>query len=191
MRGCTKKRVGRGYCHAHYYRLMKNGSPHVFRRVSGMWPIMERFEAQYIPVPESGCWLWIGALSFNGYGQFKFDDRTNLAHRFSYQTFIAPLQERKFVCHKCDVPSCVNPSHLFLGTPADNKRDSVRKGRHNPAQGEGHPAHKISAVAVMDIFSSTASRPTLAKKHGISTTTISNIRSGKSWGHLTGAKSRG
>ena len=83
-----------------------------------------------IPVPEAGCWLWVGAISGSGYGRVFHEGRMWQAHRLSWVQFNGDIPDGTFVCHRCDTPSCVNPSHLFLGSPRDNVMDMVAKGRH-------------------------------------------------------------
>ena len=80
--------------------------------------------------PTNGCWLWTGATTgTDRYGVLSFRGRTVRAHRLAYELTIGPIPKGMAVCHKCDVPGCCNPSHLFLGTVADNNRDRHGKGR--------------------------------------------------------------
>ena len=94
-----------------------------------MKTLQERFDDKYIPVTEAGCWLWT-ATTWNGYGKLSNQGRLRYAHRISYELHIGEIPEGMHVLHKCDVPCCVNPHHLFLGTHKDNMQDKISKGRH-------------------------------------------------------------
>jgi hypothetical protein len=76
------------------------------------------------------CWLWTGAVLKSGYGAFHVRGRCEKAHRASYLLFNGPIG-KLCVLHHCDNPLCVNPTHLFLGSPLDNSRDMILKKRHS------------------------------------------------------------
>lgn len=84
----------------------------------------------------------------------------------------------KMICHHCDNPPCVNPSHLYLGTGFENNRDTVRRGRARRATGESCSWSKLTGEQVLEIKSSSVRQVDLAKKYGVSQSHISRIRSG-------------
>lgn len=103
----------------------------------------------YTPVPESGCWLWLGNWSAWGYGQVKNNGKVVMgAHRYFYLHHKGEIPDGMLVCHKCDTRACVNPDHLFLGTDADNQKDRIAKGRFHAPNHFYKPERKVSATCV-------------------------------------------
>lgn len=90
-------------------------------------PPMERFMNKVMKT--NTCWIWLGATS-HGYGRFREVNTTVLAHRWMYEQIHGSIGSL-FCCHSCDNPSCVNPNHMFIGTPKDNMIDKANKGRHH------------------------------------------------------------
>lgn len=101
--------------------------------------------------PNSGCWLFEGVLNQSGYGFMSVADmgEEKLAHRISYRAYVGRIPDGMFVLHKCDMPSCVNPEHLFLGTHQDNMIDRSKKGR---AKTGVRWQHSKKADAIKDFY---------------------------------------
>ena len=135
--------------------------------------------------PNSGCWLWSGASTLDGYGQFGVggSGNTRKAHRFSYQMHKGDIPVGMFVCHKCDTPACVNPDHLFLGTPLDNSRDRDFKNR--TATGTRNGKSRLNEEQVRFIKDSDLSERKIAKLIGVHRGTVNAIKSNRTWSHLS------
>lgn len=98
----------------------------------------ERFLSFVSPEPNSGCWLWTGSLMWKGYGNFNSGGGCERAHRVSWKLFVGPIPQGAILCHRCDTPACVNPDHLYAGTPKQNTRDMMVRGRHKTRPHHGH-----------------------------------------------------
>lgn len=79
----------------------------------------------YMPIPESGCWIWMGGWDRHGYGKRSQHGYVSggSVHRLFYQQHVGPIPAGAYVLHKCDTRPCCNPDHLFLGTHKDNMHD--------------------------------------------------------------------
>ena len=152
-----------------------------------------KFDSRYEIISETGCWIWTGALTHHRthrYGNLPNGKCNNIkAHRYSAARFLGvDLSSSDFVCHKCDVTECVNPNHLYVGSAADNCRDRDRRGKHVSFKGEEHPMRKLSESAALEIFNSKGSHRLIASAFGVSKSTVTAIKNGRLWAHLTGCK---
>lgn len=139
--------------------------------------------------PES-CWEWPGPKN-KGYGLLVFDGRSHRAHVVSHKIFNGhdPISDDKpYVLHSCDNPSCVNPFHLWAGTHDDNMRDKFFKGRCVGLRGEDQPSAKLSNDTVVEIRKLNQqgiSQRDLARHYGVSQRAIWRIVSGDGWKHVS------
>jgi hypothetical protein len=145
---------------------------------------IEDFHAQYIPEPNSGCWIWLGTLERNGYARFKFGGRRPiLVHRLSYKLHYGKLPRNLCVLHQCDIRCCVNPDHLSLGTQKDNAADCVNKGRSS--RGERNGLAKLTEADVRQIRADSRPAYVIWKERGdVAYSTIKRAKSKKRWGHI-------
>ena len=149
-------------------------------------------EDRSIPEPNSGCWLWLFAVTKDGYGRLSFNGELVLAHRLSYRAFVGE-PGGMHVLHTCDMPSCVNPDHLFKGTHGDNMRDMFRKGRANRATGDRNGGRKhppkgelnghaiLTAKLVEQIRAASGLQREIAARFNITQGHVSRIKRGAAW----------
>lgn len=146
--------------------------------------IEDRFERYIHYEPMSGCWLWGGSANDRGYSQITVNGKPKYVHRISYEIHVGQIPDGLFVCHKCDVSACVNPDHLFLGTPKDNVDDMIQKGRKVVQIGEECSRAKLTEEEVLQILDDARSNPEIAKDYNVVPHTISDIKLGKTWKHI-------
>jgi hypothetical protein len=147
--------------------------------------------------PNSGCWLWVGSLNWAGYGRMTTPRGRLKTHRLSWEQHHGPIPSGLQVCHKCDVRSCCNPDHLFVGTNKDNHLDKVAKGRQAKgasfaanqkrtcARGERGSAAVLTEAQAIAIINDPRSPYVVGPEYGITHWTVRNIRKGVSWTHLS------
>ncbi len=137
------------------------------------------------------CWEWTAHRSGRlQYGSFSVRSKHVAAHRFSFQFHCGAIPPGMFVLHHCDNPPCVRPTHLFLGTPADNNDDRDAKGRgvFIGARGVLGGSAKLcnkDVFAILDRIRGGESTARVAADYKIHPTAITNIIHGKDWQWLT------
>lgn len=148
-------------------------------------PLAERFWSKVDKRNIDECWEWKAALNSAGYGAFG----KGRAHRIAYELTYGPIPDGYYVCHKCDNPPCVNPAHLFVGTPTDNVVDMIAKGRKVSPRlsGETNPNAKLTASQVIEIrkrYENGAKIRDLAQEYGLKNFGIDHIVHRRTWRHL-------
>jgi len=133
------------------------------------------------------CWLWTGSVTKSGgYGQLSIHNRPVRAHRFAYELIVGPIPEGLRVCHHCDVPRCVRPDHLFLGTAKDNTRDMMAKKRMRRfPRGDEHPtrtaARRERYETVVRLHGEGMTNAQIARQVGLTDTAVGHMVNGKTW----------
>lgn len=170
---CDRPAHAKGLCSMHYKRATSTRPVHPTRDMTDE----ERFE--HYTEKSDGCWLWVGA-NFGRYGAFYADKRTMGAHQYAYRQTHGEIPKGMFVCHRCDTPLCVNPAHLFLGTPLDNTSDMITKGRGKWPNGETHHLAKLSDQEIREILDlrRMMTQKHIAKLYGVDPSHVSRLISG-------------
>ena len=145
-----------------------------------------RFWSNYESKDHAECWDWIGT-TIDGYGRFVVNKSSRLAHRVSWMVYRGPIPEGAQINHKCNNRRCVNPSHLYAGTAADNTADAVKARTAKIRRGAENNTSKLTAEQVLGIreeLAGGASTRALGRKYGVSNMAISMINTRKNWGWL-------
>lgn len=148
-----------------------------------MKSIAERFWRKVDKTDPDQCWEWTACVNASGYGWMWLNKESKPAHRVSavLHNLIDSISSSLHVLHKCDNRKCCNPSHLFVGTNADNVADKVAKGRCGSSKqiGQTNGMSKLKNIQIGEIrglyFSSCFSQSQLAKRYGIKQPHVSRI----------------
>ncbi len=146
--------------------------------------VIKRFWSHVDTSSPNRCWEWQGSRK-DGYGIFIINDTKYKAHRVAY-TIKNGDPGKKRVCHGCDNPPCVNPSHLSAGTSQYNADEMVARDRQ--PKGEQHGSAKLTEKEAQEILNSNEPRTELAAAYGVGLTTIQHIKTGQIWKHLNGVR---
>ena len=132
--------------------------------------------------------MWTGMRDMKGYGRIKIEGRMELAHRVAWRLTNGTIRpDKPCVCHRCDVPPCVNPTHLFLDTQPGNIADMINKGRYKPVCGEHQGLARLRKHEVLEIRRRhAAGEPyrALAAAFGVAVPTVSHVVRRRTWQHL-------
>jgi hypothetical protein len=184
---CERNAVCKGYCDKHYRRILRRGDVNDYgSRKVAEGNAIERFHQKY-EINESGCWMWTGGTRPNGKGvpyprHWNDCNKSIGAHRFSFELMHGAIPQGMYVCHKCDIPLCVNPDHLFLGSHQDNMQDMVAKKRSFVGRGENKKGRaKLTNQQADQVKKMEMSQSKIAALFGVSQTTIGRIKRGESY----------
>ena len=137
-----------------------------------------------IKIDKNGCWIWQGSKHRQGYGNIAYRNKPMLAHRISWIIFKGEIPSSIYVCHTCDVTSCCNPDHLFLGTQKENMDDAHDKGKYENRNISKNRRIKLNFEQVQEIkklHKQGMKRKDLQIKYSVSQTCIAKILTGVSW----------
>lgn len=153
--------------------------------------LQQKLDANSIPEPNSGCTLWMGWDNGWGHGILYHQGRRMYAHRAAMVCAGIILKDGDCVCHRCDVPSCINPNHLFVGSQADNLRDMRGKGRAAPPPntqvGVNHHLAVLDEDGVRQmrrLASQGVSARRVARYFGVNWSTAKRVISRTTWKHV-------
>lgn len=173
------------------------------RAIAKFWQLVDKTPGYG---PWGNCWRFTGGRLPKGYGQFRSGGVKFYAHRFSF-TLATGSPPKNWVLHRCDLPDCCNPDHLYDGTPAENERDKYQRGRAHcqtnrdqwianlkASQSRGrslgvrYGSTKLTESQVVDIklaIQAGKSNQELVEATGMSLAAIHRIRHNQAWRHVT------
>jgi len=148
-----------------------------------------RFWAKVCIKNQDECWEWVAGKNSSGYGRVSLNHQSFGAHRVSYFLRYQKDPGELCVCHTCDNPKCVNPSHLWLGSFKDDMQDMTKKGRGRIPHLKGSQcgASKLTDQQVLDIRAyhvQGTSQRALSRQYKVVPQTVNDIIHRKTWAHI-------
>ena len=128
------------------------------------------------------CRLWTGSKYHDGYGRMSYEGKWQRVHRLAWRAWRGPIPIGLNVLHRCDTPLCIKPSHLFVGTHADNVADKMRKGRHPHTVTFGN--RKLTDAQARAVFRARGRQVDIAARFGIEQAAVSKIKRKVTWKHI-------
>lgn len=183
IEGCNRKHRARDLCKLHYEIVTKKGK-NKFPPIASL----SRYDVFLSKIQiVKDCWIWQGCKLKNGYGLFYLNRKQITTHRYSYLHHKGEIPENLCVLHICDTPSCVNPSHLVLGSQQDNLKDMIYKRRNNAGKEESHGKAKLKNCEVVEIkkmLKENKKTSEISLVFNVSTNCIRQIRNNLSWKNI-------
>lgn len=138
--------------------------------------------SKFTIVNDDECWIWTGTKSHHGHGVARYKYKRLGAHRASWEVFMGPIPLGGFVCHKCDVPACVNPDHLYIGDAKTNNKDMWERALM--PIGERNKNSKLKEWQIPLIRNDCRKHRDIAKDYGVTHRIIGLIKRGEAWKHV-------
>lgn len=187
--GCERPERYRrnGWCDMHYKRWSRHGDPLFTVRAPEEASLDERLRrmgwSERTVVTELGpCWEWQGCRTPIGYGQLRVKGRGMIASRAAYTAWVDEIPDGLYVCHACDNPPCINPSHLYLGDQSRNMGDCDARGRTPHGTRNGHARLTDADVAMIRVLVNGGStQAAVARAYGVDPSHVSRIMSRQHW----------
>ena len=149
-------------------------------------PFWDRVKAQ-TEVNKNGCHIFTGYTDECGYGRIHQGKKLVRLHRSMYEKVYGKIPKNKVIMHKCDVPACINPDHLAVGTQGMNIQDMIDKKRNKIVRGSEHGRAKLTELDIPIIRNKLSNGETcvsIAKLYGVSEGMIRHIKNNRSWTHV-------
>ena len=178
---CENNRRARTWCGKHYQRWVKWGDPEYKSTFDKEDTDEERLLKKPYRLTTTGCWEWQGGRDSWGYGALKAQNGTQVgAHRLAHEVWIGPIPEGLQVNHHCDNPPCINPEHLYAGTPRENMQDRgvrLRQGSRKLLPQD--------VVKIRELLSETElTQRAIGERFNVSKETVAAIKAGRVWKHV-------
>lgn len=180
VEGCGRQHAAKGYCKSHYYTLRRVGDPKKLEPYKVYHNIHEYFLDNINKGSnDDECWIWKVRFTAWGYGRINWNKKEVRAHRYSYEYYNGKIPDNLFICHTCHTPACVNPKHLYAGTPKENTRDALIAERMSST------LSRNDVIEIKKRLEKNESLTALGKEFGVQKGCIWNIKHNRSWRHVT------